>query len=267
MKTNELQRCLQHNIIYSIYCTICRKILCASCMYNSMQHRKHRVIPIESAAEEIKEDLKSFSAKVPKILQQCDGLANSNNEFLVRMEREFNPILVRIQEFYEHLRSFIKLKEKEQLSQLREKRDLVRAEVGAYNNELTKIQQYITEKYKSYANSNIKTELALPARNILENIIQAAAFVKESQIDTGVSRFNIDGDRIRVALEEIVQRISSFVPVFESNLDSRNRFSTRSVDEKKSVSFAPETKKGELRWEKKKRMNSSVAGARTLRKL
>lgn len=81
-------------------------------MYSSMQHRKHRVIPIENATDEIKEDLRSFCAKTPKILQQCEGITNSNNDYLVRMEREFNPILIRIQEFYDNLRSFLKLKEK-----------------------------------------------------------------------------------------------------------------------------------------------------------
>jgi hypothetical protein len=267
MKNNELQRCLQHNIIYSIYCTICRKILCASCMYSSLQHRKHRVIPIENATEEIKEDLRSFSAKVPKVLQQCDGLSNSNSDYLVRMEREFNPILVRIQEFYDNLRGFLKLKEKEQLNALKEKRELLRAEVSAYNGELSKVQQYVSEKMKSYANTNIKPDLALPARNILENLMSAAPFVKDPQIDTESNHFQIDTDKFKVALEEIVTRIGGFVPAFESGLQRRRSF-PRSIEEKqKSVSFLPESAKKDVpRWEKKKRMNSSVAGARTLRK-
>jgi hypothetical protein len=103
------------------------------------------------------------------------------------------------------------------------------------------MQQYITEKVKSYANSNIKQELALPARNILENLLLALPFVKDSQVDTETSRFHIDTEKIKIALEEIVIRISSFVPEFESHILSRNRFSSsRSFDEKqKAVSFAP----------------------------
>jgi hypothetical protein len=65
---------------------------------------------------------------------------------------------------------------------------------------------------KSYANTNIKPDLALPARNILESLMQAAGFVKESQVDTEASRFHIDTERFKVALEEIVARINSFVP-------------------------------------------------------
>jgi hypothetical protein len=100
------------------------------------------------------------------------------------------------------------------MNTLREKRELVRAEVGAYNSELSKIQQYVTEKMKSYANTNIKPDLALPARNILENLLQSSTFVKDSQIDTETSRFHIDSDRFKVALEEIISRICSFVPEF-----------------------------------------------------
>lgn len=44
--------------------------------------------------------------------------------------------------------------------------------------------------------------------------MQAAVFVKESQVDTEVSKFHIDSQRFKAALEEIVARISSFVPEF-----------------------------------------------------
>jgi hypothetical protein len=87
-------------------------------------------------------------------------------------------------------------------------------------------------------------------------------------MDTDTSKFRIDVDKIRIAFEEIVLRIGSFIPTFENNLESRNKFTSRSVDEKsKNVSFAPEiAKKGDIIKEKKKRMNSSIAGARTFRK-
>ena len=44
--------------------------------------------------------------------------------------------------------------------------------------------------------------------------MQTAAFVKESQVDTEASRFHINSERFNVALEEIVVKISSFVPEF-----------------------------------------------------
>lgn len=98
------------------------------------------------------------------------------------MEREYNPIVARIQEFYENLRSFMKIKEKEQLNAIRDKRESLRAEVNAYNAELNKIQLYISEKFKTYAISNLKIELILPARNILENLLQTSPYVKEPHI-------------------------------------------------------------------------------------
>ena len=54
---------------------------------------------------------------------------------------------------------------------------------------------------KSYANTNIKPDLIVPARNILETLMQAAVFVKDSQVDTEVSKFHIDTERFKVALE------------------------------------------------------------------
>jgi nucleoside permease NupC len=60
MKNSELQRCMLHNIIFSVYCTVCRKVLCASCMYTSTLHRKHRVVPLEAATDELREDLRNF---------------------------------------------------------------------------------------------------------------------------------------------------------------------------------------------------------------
>lgn len=72
----------------------------------------------------------------------------------------------------------MKIKEKEQLNAIKDKRDSLRAEVNAYSGELNKIQLYITEKYKTYAISNLKVELILPARNILENILLTSAYVQ-----------------------------------------------------------------------------------------
>jgi hypothetical protein len=42
------------------------------------------------------------------------------------MERDYNPILLKIQEFYEGLRQLIKGKEKEQLNYLKERREGIR---------------------------------------------------------------------------------------------------------------------------------------------
>ena len=66
-------------------------------MYTSTLHRRHRVVPLEAAMDDIREDLKTFEGKIPKIMQHCDGIANVNSVYLVNMEREFSPVIARIQ--------------------------------------------------------------------------------------------------------------------------------------------------------------------------
>jgi len=66
-------------------------------MYSNLIHRKHRVIPIENAPEEMREDIKTFDSKIPRIIQLSDGIINANSDYLVKMERDYNPILLRIQ--------------------------------------------------------------------------------------------------------------------------------------------------------------------------
>lgn len=50
---------------------------------------------------------------------------------------------------------------------LKEKKEEMRLQVVAYNKELARVQQYIAEKFKTYANFSIKADLLVPARNIL----------------------------------------------------------------------------------------------------
>jgi hypothetical protein len=45
-KKGEQQRCMSHSIPYSLYCTFCRKVICASCMYNYSTHKTHKVAPL-----------------------------------------------------------------------------------------------------------------------------------------------------------------------------------------------------------------------------
>lgn len=67
---------MEHNIILSVYCTFCRKALCASCMYSTGQHRKHRVLPLANAADPLKEDLKALGEKIPSMLKECIQISN-----------------------------------------------------------------------------------------------------------------------------------------------------------------------------------------------
>jgi hypothetical protein len=47
-------------------------------MYSSSLHRKHKVIPVDSATDELKDDVKAIQERILKIVQQFAGMANTN---------------------------------------------------------------------------------------------------------------------------------------------------------------------------------------------
>ncbi len=51
---------------------------------------------------------------------QTAGLININSELLMKLDREYSPLQVRIQKFYEELRQVLKRKEHEQMIILKE---------------------------------------------------------------------------------------------------------------------------------------------------
>jgi hypothetical protein len=114
----------------------------------------------------------------------------------------------------------------------------MRAEVNAYNKEITRVYQYIQEKCKSYANHNIKAELLVPSRNILENLLLTAHLARDPPFLNEPTKYTIDPDKIRGVFEDISFKINQFIvlPVFSKrtpNSPSRSAVTTpRSVDAK-----------------------------------
>ena len=47
------QRCLAHNNIITLYCLNERKPMCVTCMYQNNLHKKHKVIPLNRANQEL----------------------------------------------------------------------------------------------------------------------------------------------------------------------------------------------------------------------
>jgi DNA repair exonuclease SbcCD ATPase subunit len=167
MAQSDQQRCLQHNIVLSIYCTLCRKVLCASCMYNSLTHRKHRVVPVESAREEIKEDIKAFEAKLPRYNSQIEGLLSTNNELLMQLDKKSSAIQQSLKDFYEGISRVFKKKEEEQLRSIREFQEAAKFDIMCYNRELNKLNSYLSETFHSYTSNLSKPNCLMSARSVL----------------------------------------------------------------------------------------------------
>lgn len=53
------QKCLLHNNISTLYCVKDERLLCAGCMYQTPIHKGHKVIPLNKAEDNMKEDIKN----------------------------------------------------------------------------------------------------------------------------------------------------------------------------------------------------------------
>jgi len=81
------QRCLLHNAVFTLYCEIDRKPLCASCMYQQETHRKHRVTPLHKSLNLVKEDIISLENKLEGNLNQCAAISKKLQENIIKNER------------------------------------------------------------------------------------------------------------------------------------------------------------------------------------
>ena len=48
-----LQRCLEHNNVTTLYCVSDKKPLCVTCMYQHSAHKKHKVVPLNRASQNL----------------------------------------------------------------------------------------------------------------------------------------------------------------------------------------------------------------------
>lgn len=81
------QRCLTHNNVVTLYCVYDKKPLCVTCMYQSALHRKHKVIPLNRATDEMEEEMKVYLKDVETKISLADNLIKKSNENLVRLDK------------------------------------------------------------------------------------------------------------------------------------------------------------------------------------
>ena len=89
-------------------------------MYSSSTHRKHRVTPIESARDELREDIKSFEEKILRAETLIEGLLGSNTHLLNEIDKKASAVLRSLRQFYEEMGRHIKEQEQEQVRAVRE---------------------------------------------------------------------------------------------------------------------------------------------------
>jgi hypothetical protein len=59
-------RCLEHNSNISIYCETEQKLLCANCIFGRVEHKFHRVTPIDHSYEKIEKDVDTMNRLIER---------------------------------------------------------------------------------------------------------------------------------------------------------------------------------------------------------
>jgi hypothetical protein len=72
-------------------------------MYNFTSHKRHKVIPLENASKEIKEDLENMICKLDNKLKVCEKLVDDANFKLMMSNRTFEKASVELSRFYDDL--------------------------------------------------------------------------------------------------------------------------------------------------------------------
>lgn len=103
-------------------------------------------------------------------------------------------------------------------------------------------------------------------------MLHAAPIIKEPYFDPSQAKFFADGEKIKKTLEEITYKVNQLVigPVLHKAIELKPILSARSVDNKSKIptpSSKMKAKDDQMFAEKKKRMNSSIAGARTIKRI
>jgi len=77
-------RCLVHNNVITLYCLNERKPLCVTCMYQNNLHKKHKVIPLNRANQELQEETSAYVTVVDKELDRASKVLGQTHNFLQR---------------------------------------------------------------------------------------------------------------------------------------------------------------------------------------
>jgi hypothetical protein len=57
IRSNHPIRCLEHNSTISIYCETEQKLLCSNCIFSKLDHKYHKVVPVDKVFDKITRDI------------------------------------------------------------------------------------------------------------------------------------------------------------------------------------------------------------------
>lgn len=74
--------------------------------------------------------------------------------------------------------------------------------------------QYTTEKYKTYTIANLKKEIIIPSKSIIEKLTVTTEILKDPRNHLNIHVFNMNQIRISQLYDEITGKIDNLFPSF-----------------------------------------------------
>lgn len=73
--------CREHNDYISLFCKEDKSLLCVNCLYYTDRHKKHQIVPLKEALEEIKQENRLFRNEVKEkmpLIENSIKMCNQN---------------------------------------------------------------------------------------------------------------------------------------------------------------------------------------------
>uniref|UniRef100_A0A3B3CMQ3 Tripartite motif containing 35-12 n=1 Tax=Oryzias melastigma TaxID=30732 RepID=A0A3B3CMQ3_ORYME len=141
-KTGEqkiMEVCRKHSGDSSLFCTDERKIFCAVCEFSL--HQSHRVVPVEEAVRELKEELKSDLKSLQDKKMKYKEVEETYNQMIQHSKKQLLSTETQIRAEFNKLHQFLKEEEESRLAALREEEEQKRKTVSR---EMKRIQEQMS---------------------------------------------------------------------------------------------------------------------------
>ncbi|XP_024130515.1 nuclear factor 7, ovary-like [Oryzias melastigma] len=154
-KTGEqkiMEVCRKHSGETNLFCTDEWKIFCAVCEFSL--HQSHKVVPVEEAVRELKEELKSDLKSLQDKKMKYKEVEETYNQMIQHSKKQLLSTETQIRAEFNKLHQFLKEEEESRLAALREEEEQKRKTVSR---EMKRIQEQMSSLSESI--SAVEAEL------------------------------------------------------------------------------------------------------------
>uniref|UniRef100_H3B6B6 Uncharacterized protein n=1 Tax=Latimeria chalumnae TaxID=7897 RepID=H3B6B6_LATCH len=122
MKEQSEYICSQHGELLQLYCLVDQEVICAICL-TSRKHEDHKCLPIEEAAQELKEELKTSVKYLQDAQRKAAEVKEKCRVSLKNIQDQTEKTEKQIIEDFVKLRQFLRREEKNLLADLKKEKE------------------------------------------------------------------------------------------------------------------------------------------------